>query len=296
MPFDDTGRPSIPVWVPPGHYYSPIIDVNDQHVQKIISESSQHAELSKAEIPLRSDLLLDELAMTQCLNRLSTFYADLPYQEQKTEGLRYYYQNGFFEHGDGAVLFCMLRALHPRRYIEVGSGFSSCVAMDVNDRFFDRQMEVQFIEPFPERLLANLAEGDPYRLKILAKPLQDVPIEIFRELGDGDVLFIDSSHVAKTGSDVTDYLFRIFPELNPGVMIHIHDIFYPFEYLPQWLCEGRSWNEIYVLRAFLQYNSTFRIRYFNDYMGRRFRSLLQEKMPIAARNPGGSIWLQKTAE
>ena len=233
--------------------------------------------------------------MLQWLTAMSPFAGEIQYGDDKTPGLRYYLHNDFFEHGDGAVLFCFLRVLRPKRFIEVGSGFSSCLAMDVNDHFFDRQMDLQIIDPFPERLLSMLAEDDPYRVKILAKRVQEVPTEVFRQLQENDILFIDSSHVAKTGSDVTDYLFRILPELNPGVVIHIHDVFYPFEYPPAWLRENRSFNEIYLLRAFLQYNSNFRILYFNNYMAHRFNSTLREKMPLALHNPGGSIWLRKVA-
>jgi hypothetical protein len=96
---------------------------------------------------------------------------------------------------------------------------------------------------------------------------------------------------------VNDYLFRILPALRAGVIIHIHDIFYPFEYPPKWIVnENRSWNEAYVVRAFLQYNPAFRIFYFNHYMYRRFSALIKEAMPLILKNPGGGLWLQKLSD
>ncbi len=118
---------------------------------------------------------------------------------------------------------------------------------------------------------------------------------MIRESAAGDVVFIDSSHVVKIGSDVAYILFHILPELQPGVIVHFHDILWPFEYPEDWLCEGRAWNEAYVLRAFLQFNEAFDILYFNSYIWHHHAERLQQKMPLCMKNPGGSIWLQKTA-
>ena len=90
--------------------------------------------------------------------------------------------------------------------------------------------------------------------------VQEVPLTEFEDLQSGDILFIDSSHVAKTGSDVNFLYFDVFPRLRPGVRIHIHDIFLPQDYPQEWaLDENRSWNEQYVLRALLMFSSRFRV-------------------------------------
>ena len=289
MSTDQSGAAQPARYIPEGSYYSPMVDRDDPAVQRIADQ------IDSSFLKEGAELRIDGAAMRQRLNSLSRFHDELPYRDEKTEGLRYYLQNYYFDHGDGTVMFCMLRALRPRRYIEVGSGFSSCLAMDVNDRFLGGQMDIQMIEPNPERLLSQLPEGDPYRHKLIQKRLQDVPIEVFQELDRGDILFIDSSHVAKTGSDVNDYLFRIFPALREGVIIHVHDIFYPFEYPAEWIRDAHSWNEIYFLQAFLQYNRTFQIRFFNHYLFRLFNEDVRQKMPMMLRNPGGSIWLEKVA-
>ena len=111
---------------------------------------------------------------------------------------------------------------------------------------------------------------------------------------ENDVLFIDSTHVSKVGSDVNYIFFEILPRLRSGVHIHFHDIFYPFEYPKEWVYEGRNWNEIYMLRAFLQYNSDFQITYFQHMMTQRHRAFFQERMPLSVKNLGGNIWLKRT--
>jgi hypothetical protein len=115
-----------------------------------------------------------------------------------------------------------------------------------------------------------------------------------------DILFIDSSHVTKVGSDVNQILFNVLPALRPGVLVHIHDIFWPFEYPAVWYAEGRAWNEIYLVRAFLEYNSAFEIVLFLSYLERRRPELITALMPLARRRAAGSpnlggssLWLRK---
>src|SRR5207302_8473946 len=99
------------------------------------------------------------------------------------------------------------------------------------------------------------------------------------ELEDGDILFIDSTHVGKAGSDVNRFFFEILPALERGVVIHFHDIFYPFEYPARWLDEGRAWNEQYLLRAFLEFNEMFQIKLFTTFMETKHKQWFEEKMP-----------------
>ncbi len=124
--------------------------------------------------------------------------------------------------------------------------------------------------------------------------MQNVGLDVFAALGPGDILFVDSSHVLKTGSDVCYELFDILPVLQPGVMVHFHDIFYHFEYPAPWVVEERrSWNEIYALRAFLMYNSAFEVVFFNNYFMKRFPEIAGDPATPFARNEGGGLWLRK---
>jgi hypothetical protein len=189
----------------------------------------------------------------------------------------------------------MLRHLAPKRLIEVGSGFSSCVTLDVNELFFDHRIACTFIEPYPALLKSLLVPGDLDRCTLIEDRLQDVPVEVFASLGAGDVLFIDSTHVSKVGSDVNRIFFEILPALRPGVYVHFHDIFDPFEDPQDWVYSGRAWTEQYLLRAFLQYNRAFDIVAFNTFLAHFHGDYLRAHMPLCLNNIGGSIWLRRTA-
>lgn len=160
----------------------------------------------------------------------------------------------------------MMRRARPARVIEVGSGFSSLAMLDTNERFFDGAVELTFIEPNAERLLSQLRPGDERRAEIITSPVQEVDLSGFERLSAGDILFIDSSHVAKVGSDVNHLVFSVLPRLAPGVLVHFHDVPYPFEYPEDWIHYGFAWNEAYLLRALLQFNSAFRIVLWNSYV------------------------------
>lgn len=147
------GQPSIEVadsqtrqstWVPPGHFYSPIVDPEDPIVVRTL------ASFGTDSLPCNDDLCMDEPGMLALLETLSPLCADIPFPDTQSDKYRYYFKNPAFSYGDASVYFGMIRWLQPRRIIEVGCGFSSCLAMDTNDLFFDRSMSLTFIEPFPE--------------------------------------------------------------------------------------------------------------------------------------------------
>tara|TARA_B100000315_G_scaffold237999_1_gene255344 strand:+ start:567 stop:1337 length:771 start_codon:yes stop_codon:yes gene_type:complete len=236
---------------------------------------------------------LREEEQCELLEQLSTFYDDLPFSNQPGKATRYYYDNRFFGHSDAIVLTCMMRKYTPGTVIEIGSGFSSAVMLDVNGLFFDNGINLTFVEPYPERLHSLVKPTDRY--EIHQRGVQDVSLDVFSGLGDGDILFIDSSHVSKYGSDVNDIFFRILPSLAKGVIVHVHDISWPFEYPEAWVRQGRAWNESYLLRAFLQHNNAFEILYFNAFMAHRHRDLIDRTMPLMLHETGGSIWLRRSA-
>jgi hypothetical protein len=172
--------------------------------------------------------------------------------------------------------------------IEVGSGFSSAVMLDVRDRHLP-DTHLTFVEPYADRLRSLLTHADHSSVRIIETPVQDVDLKLFDELGEDDILFIDSTHVSKTGSDVNFEFFEIFPRLRPGVVIHLHDIFYPFEYPRGWVVdENRGWNELYLLRAFLASNQQYQMMlWLHLFMARGHQRL-------TALSPGsGSFWMRK---
>src|SRR5262249_4955967 len=158
------------------------------------------------------------------------------------------------------------REFRPARVIEIGSGFSSAIMLDTCEQFLQGHTRFTFFDPYPERLQQLLSTEDSRTCEVVAKRVQDINVELFSELGDNDMLFVDSSHVSKYASDVNHILFEILPVLRPGVFVHFHDVFFPFEYPQHWIPQGRCWNEAYLLRAFLQYNKTFKIKLFLSYL------------------------------
>lgn len=269
---------------PPGHFYSPTPCLDDilQHEDRIFHVPD--------EIP---GIDLNPNGQRKQFFDFIPFYREMPFTDEKQPHLRYYFHNENFSYFDATVLHCMIRHLGPRQIIEIGSGFSSCASLDTNELFFGSNINCKFIEPYPELLHSLLKPTDLDQVTILPCRLQDVPTDTFTSLGDGDILFIDSTHVSKIDSDVNHLIFRVLPALKPGVTIHFHDIFYPFEYPKQWIHMGRAWNENYLLRAFLQYNEAFKIKFFNSWFARYNKELLREQMPLSLNNTGGSIWLQK---
>jgi predicted O-methyltransferase YrrM len=271
--------------VPAGHFYSPIpalADVRQDHLRLFRD-------------PARSlpGISLNESEQLQLLGSFKSYYAELDFPQEKTAGHRYFYENTFYSYCDAIFLYFMLRHLRPTRVIEVGSGYSSCVTLDTSDRFLGGNIRCTFIEPYPDRLLALLEPGDASRIEIVTRRLQDVPIDRFRELRSGDILFIDSTHVVKIGSDVKYIFEEVLPSLKPGVHVHFHDVFYPFEYPSAWVYSGRVWSEAYLLRAFLSYNREFEIVLFNTFLERFHHNMFATEFPLCLRNTGGSIWLQR---
>lgn len=270
-----------------GHYYSPIPNYDD------VLEYIKSPKRNSLELP---DINLNKENQFKLLQEYHKYYDSLPFPEQKKQDYRYYYAQDWFCCADAIFLYSFLRKNKPRRIVEVGSGFSSAVILDTVEKFFDHQTEISFIEPYPDRLISILKPQDKEKIQIINKKVQDIPIEIFTSLGPGDLLFIDSSHVVKCGSDVQFLMFEIIPKLSTGVFVHFHDIFFPFEYPSEWLVKGRYWNEDYFLRAFLAYNSQWSISFFNTYVAFAFTDFLEKKMPLCLKNPGGSIYIQKTGE
>lgn len=278
---------------PPGHFYSPIPDLHS-----IDLKSTNIFDTSTKDIP---SIKFNKDAQIQLAKAFSKLYSDLPFSDEKVEQLRYFLDNQFYSYGDGIILYSFLRHFIPKRIIEIGSGYSSVLMLDTNDLFLKKTVDFTFIEPFPERLLSLLSESDQSRVKIEKKYLQDVKLTTFESLEANDILFVDSSHVAKINSDVLYIIFEILPRLKKGVIIHFHDILWPFEYPKAWLKGGRAWNEAYFLRAFLQNNAAFEILYFNSYMALHQRDMVKEMMPkilnipTSKVTPGNtSLWLRKT--
>jgi predicted O-methyltransferase YrrM len=192
------------------------------------------------------------------LQRLLTHYPEFDPPEHEQAGRLYHYANSMFGFPDAFVLYAMLREFKPKRVVEVGSGYSSALMLDASREFLP-ETRFTFVDPYSETIRKVLADRPEGHYDLQRTPVQDVSLDLFRELGDGDILFLDTSHAVKIGSDVSALLFRVLPALRPGVIVHFHDVFHPWEYPEDFVMAGRTYNEVYFLRAFLQFNSAFEI-------------------------------------
>jgi len=270
---------------PPGHFYSTIPNLEEIKSNEDKIWGNTPKELQAINLNTDEQLRLFE--------EFKEYYKELPFKAHKIDNLRYYFENGGYSYSDAIFLYCMIRKIRPNRIIEIGSGYSSCVMMDTNDLHFNNSIDLTFIDPYPQLLISLMRKTDKNRYNILSEKLQDCCLDKFYALKENDILFIDSTHVSKVGSDVNYLLFEILPRLNKGVHINFHDIFYPFEYHKEWIYRGTFWNENYILRAFLQYNDSFKILFFNTFLESFFREKFALEMPLCLNNPGGSLWIKK---
>lgn len=287
---DDNSRSKQPVRLafPPGHFYSPIVDPDQaaDFLQKIASD-----------ICSLPSIALNREAMVTLWRSFSAFVNKKPFHDLETEGHIYWFMNPHFSYGDATLLYCMLRHFLPNRVIEIGSGYSSACMIETADRFISSQISFTFIDPdlrLFHKVLHKYKKRTHNGIVTLEQNVQEAPLSIFSSLNSGDILFIDSTHVLKTGSDVCFELFKVMPVLKSGVIIHFHDIFWPFEYGKEWaIDENRSWNETYAIRAFLSYNEQFEIVFFNDFFGKFHTREIEATAPWVLKNTGGSLWLRR---
>jgi hypothetical protein len=224
------------------------------------------------------------------------------FPRSKGAGSGFHLNNGWFEKVDAEMLYSIVRHLCPARMIEIGSGITtilSAAAIRKNQEENPaNRCSFTCIEPYPVRLNP---ESLPSSFNVLTGRAEAVPLQLFQELGPGDILFIDSSHVCRTGSDVNWELLEILPRLRRGVWVHFHDIFLPWEYPKSWVYGARRFlSEQYLLQAFLAFNKEFDVMWASYYMLRSHPEELDAafatfKIDITA--PGtflpGSFWIRR---
>ena len=272
---------------PAGHFYSPVVDSRELRAReaKVWPER-----------PTVTGIDFNDAYHRQVLEEFfPAYYGDFAYPA-KPDGqpLGFYVDNDQFGWLDCRALFVLLRAWRPKRFVEVGSGFSTLLVADVNRRFLGGAMKICCIEPYPRPFLRSPALGIE---QLIARKVQEVDLGLFSELEAGDVLFVDSSHVAKTGSDVNHLCFEVLPRLRRGVRIHFHDIFLPADYPKQWVLEdNRGWNEQYLVRALLMYSTHFKVLFGSSHAFHAHAEALRSALgdPSGAYYGGGSLWLEKT--
>ena len=205
------------------------------------------------------------------------------------EETRFHLGNQLFDDVDALVAYCMVRHFQPRLVIEVGSGFSSLILGEAVAK--NAGSSLICIEPYPRDFLRK---GFPGLQSLIEKKVQEIELDFFSKLKSGDILFIDSSHTVKIGGDVNYLFLEVLPRLKPGVIVHVHDIFLPFEYRRDWvLDEFRFWTEQYLLQAFLAFNSQFEVLMANNYLNYYHQDDLKTAFPNLTSWGGGSFWMRR---
>lgn len=187
-----------------------------------------------------------------------TLVNELAAYSDELRELQFDFDNVFFNGFDAAVYYSLIRHLQPERIVEIGGGYSTQIANKALTR--NGRGKLTCIEPYPEDRL----NGAKLNIELITKRVEEIDTDFFSGLKANDILFIDSSHTVKFGSDVCFEFLEVLPSLKPGVWIHVHDIFFPHDYPEEWLIKRRqAWNEQYLLEAFLSFNSRFSVQLAN---------------------------------
>jgi predicted O-methyltransferase YrrM len=242
-----------------------------------------------------------EMNETQQLQRLEDFHRRfgsefnaLP-RESTGNPTEYYTSNAMYGSVDGALLYWFIRDTRPKKMVEIGSGMSTMLSATALRKNAEEGHpgELTAIEPDPS---PAIKAGFPGLTRLIPSLVQDVPLSLFESLEAGDILFIDSSHVLNIGGDVQYEFLEIIPRLKPGVLVHVHDIFFPVEYPKQLVKEGRFWDEQYLLQAFLAFNNSFEILWAGHFVHCKHPDALSRAISTYDPKSGGpgAFWMRRT--
>jgi len=254
------------------HYYQPMINP-----KKYLTKS------------LRDDreLLGVDINAEEQLNLLSKFNYNeelLEFPLDKRKDYEYFYNNSNYSSGDAEYLYNIIRHFKPNRIIEIGSGYSTLMVRNAisNNKLEETNYTCHHIciEPYEALWLEELG------VELIREKVEKLDKSIFQNLKSNDILFIDSSHIIRPQGDVLFEYLEILPSLKSGVLVHVHDIFTPKDYLDEWVYGHFFWNEQYIVEAFLTFNSEFRIIGALNYLAHNHRKELAEKCPFFASNKG----------
>ncbi len=273
--------------ITPVHYYQPLPDTRE------LKDELWQRKSEMIGIEISDQSQLDLLA--HFVKNYKSEYSHFP-KEKTLLPYQYYLDNDAFLSVDAEILHCMIRHFKPEKIYEIGSGFSTFISAQSliqNKKDNGKDCELIAFEPYPNHILKK---GFPGLSKLVEAPIQSVPLSQFMNLSQNDILFIDSSHVVKVGSDVVYEYLDLIPRLKPGVIVHFHDIFLPNDYPKDWvLHKSRFWNEQYLLQAFLAFNKNFEILWAGGYMNTKYPNILQQS--FNSYNPNktlpGSFWVRK---
>lgn len=257
------------------HYYSPLINPK-KHLKKSLREDRN---LPGINFNVEEQLeLLDKFIYNEEI---------LKFPLEKKNDNDFYFDNIMYSSGDAEYLYNMIRHFKPKRIIEIGSGQSTLMALNAIKKNKEEVTHYQCrhvcIEPYECDWLKDLD------VELIRQKVEDIDMSLFRSLEENDILFIDSSHMIRPQGDVLFEFLEVLPILNSGVLVHIHDIFSPKDYLDEWIFAHKFWNEQYLLEAFLSHNKDFRILAALNYLLHNHKEKFSEKCPIYKANKGNEI-------
>ena len=275
------------ITITPNHYYYPIPDV------ETLPDELWYEKSELVGVDLRDETQIKLL--NDFYTKYKNEYDQIPVTKTEKPG-EFYLNNGSYQFVDACIYYCMIRENKPKRIIEIGAGNSTLLAIKgllKNQEETGHLGDLISIEPYPNALLKNGILG---LSKLYEKKLEDIDTQIFGELESNDILFIDSSHVLRIGGDVKRIYLDILPKLNKGVLVHIHDVFMPYEYPKEWVYKYLYfWNEQYVLQSFLTFNNSFEIIWAGNYIKSDYPKKLAEAFttfdPISKKV--ASFWIKK---
>jgi hypothetical protein len=267
-----------------------VYPIRDHYYEPLFKPSGPGSRAGPRALP---GLDLNAAEQLEILSRFDSAGELAEFPAEATGRDEFHFGNVHFGPGDAEYLYSFVRSVRPRRIVEVGSGYSSLMAKAAIDR--NRadgggdDCELTCIEPFEAPWLERSG------LRVVRERVEDAPPELFESLSAGDILFIDSSHVIRPDGDVLTLFLERLPQLASGVYVHVHDIFIPRDYPPEWLEKDvRFWNEQYLLEAFLSHNSAFRVIGALNYLKHHHFDALAPKFPVLAKHPDhepGSFWM-----
>jgi methyltransferase family protein len=272
------------------HYYSPVPDLADLRARRVWDRRSPMAGIDMRES--------QQLALLAELGREFGDECCWPHEPSR-EVSEFYTDNSSFSYGCAAATHALVRKLRPLRVIEVGSGFSSRViaaAVQRNEKDGGERAAYTVVDPFPASTLDRLAGVG----RVLQQRVELLDVDMFRSLGENDILFVDSGHTVRAGGDVNFLVLDVLPVLAPGVVVHFHDIPLPYEYAETYFTNPRFrmlWTEAYLLQAFLCHNTTYEILLAMNFLMQDHTAAFRAAWPhydaAIHRFPSHSFWIRR---
>jgi hypothetical protein len=262
--------------ITPLHFYSPLPDTRDL-------EARDWALSDCAGIDLRPQA---QLRLLEAFSAFSSEYDALATEPGDRD--EFYLGNDAFCGIDPHVYHSMIRYFRPRQILEIGSGYST--VLGARACRLNRTTSYVCVDPWPREFVADGVTG----VDLIRQRVEELDVNLLLQLQENDILFVDSSHVVRTGGDVSFLILEVLPRLSRGVIVHFHDIFLPFDYPKEWIVQRhRFWTEQYLLQAYLADNRKVEVLFASHFMSLTHPRPLRRAFPKALWLGGGSFWIRK---